>query len=185
MWYNREHENTSLHSTFDRKRTRPDPSRLTLERRLCLAAQPSPAGIRARRTSPSSSQAIWLPQANGAQHHPWLQYEGAGGVTRRIFASPSTADDLPRRGVRGAAGSLASQPPRLWPPDQCVDVVPGSPDQLPTGPHSQARLWRECPPRAQTFGKKLETRQTLDHQPRPAIPTKKTVRAKEEWERRW
>src|SRR2546430_9864907 len=83
MWYDREHENTSLHSTFDRKRT-----------------QPSPAGIRARRTSPSSSQPIGLPQANGAQHHPRLQYEGAGGVARRILASPSTPNDLPRRGIR-------------------------------------------------------------------------------------
>src|SRR5712692_3148814 len=36
MWYDREHENSSLHPTFDRKRTRPDPSRLTLERRLVL-----------------------------------------------------------------------------------------------------------------------------------------------------
>src|SRR5213078_4104435 len=139
MWYDREYENTSLHPTYDRKRTQPDPSRLTLQRRLYLAPQPSPAGLRARRTSPSDSQPIWLPQANGAQHHPWLQYEGAGSVTRRILAPPSTADDVPRRGVRGAAGSLASQPARLWPPDQCVDVVPGSPDQLPTGPHSQAR----------------------------------------------
>ncbi len=140
MWYDREHENSSLHPTFDRKRTRPDPSRLTLERRLCLAPQPSPAGIRSRRTSPSYSQPIRLPQANGAQHHPRLQYPGTRGVARRIFVSPSTAYDLPRRGVRGAAGSLASQPPRLWPRYQCVDVVPGRKDQLPTGPHSQARL---------------------------------------------
>jgi len=57
-----------------------------------------------------------------------------------------------------------------------VDVVPSSPDQLPTGPHSQARLWRECPPRAQTIGEELETRQTLDHQPRPTIPPKKNAR---------
>src|SRR5712691_2624663 len=176
MWYDREHENTSLHPTYDRKRTQPNPSRLTLERRLCLAAQPSPASLRAGRTSPSSSQAIRLPQANGAQHHPRLQCPGTGGVARRILASPSTADDFPRRGIRGAAGSFASQPPRLWPPDQCVDVVPGSPDQLPTRPHSQTRLWRKCPPRAQTFGKELETRQTLDHQPRPTLPTKKNAR---------
>src|SRR5712692_9454984 len=34
----------------------------------------------------------------------------------------------------------------------------------------------ECTPRSQTFGKELETRQTLDYQPRPAIPTKKNAR---------
>jgi GntR family transcriptional regulator/MocR family aminotransferase len=64
-----------------------------------------------------------LPQANGAGHHPRLQYPRPRGVARRIFASPSTAYDLPRRGVRGAAGPFTSQPARLWPRYQCVDVA--------------------------------------------------------------
>src|SRR6266436_9773894 len=123
MWYDREYENASLHPTFDRKRTRPHPSRLTLERRLCLAPQPSVVSICSWPTSISHSRPSRLPQANGAQHHPRLQCPGTGCVARRLFASPSTAYDLSRRGVRGAAGSFASQPPRLWPGYQCVDFA--------------------------------------------------------------
>ncbi len=176
MWYDRGYEITSLHPTFDRKRTRPHPGWLTLERCLCLAPQPDSARVRARRTSASHSQPMRLPQTNGAQHHPRLQCPGTRGAARRLIASPSTAYDLSRGGVRGIAGSLASQPSRLWPRYQCVDVAPGGLDQLRTGTHSQARFWRECPARPQTDGKELETCQTVDYQPRSAIPSKKNAR---------
>src|SRR6059058_3185900 len=58
MWYDRGHENPSIHPTLDRKRTQPDPSKLTLQRRLCLAAIPDPVGVRSCRTGDSYSQAL-------------------------------------------------------------------------------------------------------------------------------
>ena len=127
MWYDRGHENPSVHPTLDRKRTQPDPSRLTLQRRLCLATIPGPVGVRSWRTGDSYSQAIRVPQANRTQHHPWLQCGRTRRFRGRLFASPSTAYYLSRRNVRGTPGSAASQPPRLWPRYQCVDVILGRP----------------------------------------------------------
>jgi hypothetical protein len=176
MWYDREYENTSLHPTFDRKRTSPDPRRLTLQRRLCLAKSSGPARIRSRRTSHSHRPPIRLPQTNGPQYHPRLQRCWISRLRGRLFASPSTPDDLSRRSVRGITRSAASQSPRFWPRDQRVDVILGSPDQLPTGSDFPARLWGECPPGPQAFGKELETCQALDHQPRPTISCKKNAR---------
>jgi hypothetical protein len=176
MWYDRGYENTSLHPTFDRTRTSPDPSRLTLQRRLCLTKSSGPARIRSRGTCSSDLPTIRVPQTNSTQYPPRLQCRWLSRLRGRLFASPSTTNDLSRRSVRGTTGSATSQSPRLWPRYQCVDVIPGSPDQLPTGPHFQTCLWRECAPRSQTFRKELETGQTLDHQPRPAIPGKKKAR---------
>jgi hypothetical protein len=110
-----------------------------------------------------------LPQANGAQHHPRLQCSRTGGIARRLFASPSIAYDLSRRGVRGAAGPGASQSSRLWPRYQCVDVAPCRQDELSTRTHPQTRLWRECAACSQTLGKELETRQAM------VVPKVKTV----------
>ena len=114
MWYDRGHENPSVHPTLDRKRTQPDPSRLTLQRRLCLATILGPVGVRSWRTGDSYSQAIRVPQANRTQHHPWLQCGRTRRFRARLFASPSTAYYLSRRNVRGTPGSAASQPRRLW-----------------------------------------------------------------------
>src|SRR5215472_6419031 len=176
MWYDREHENTSLHPTLDRKRTPPDPSRLTLQRCLCLAKSPDPARLRSRRTSDGDSQALGVPQANRAQHHPWLQCQGARRLARRLFASSSTAYHLSRRSVRGPTGSAASQPPGLWPRYSSMDVILGGPDQLPTGTHFPVGFWRKYPSCPQKTRKELETGQTLDHQPRPTISCKKNAR---------
>src|SRR5690242_15655458 len=176
MWDDREHENTSLHPIFDRKRTSPASSRLTLQGRLCLAKSAGPARIGSWPTSTSHRRPIGVPQANRPQYHPRLQCRWVSRLAGRLFAPPSTAHDLSRRSVRGPTRSPASQPPRLWPADQCVDVILGGPDQLPTGTHSQTGLWRECASRSQTFRKELETSQTLDHQPRSPIPCKKKAR---------
>ena len=173
MWYDRGHENTSIHPTLDRKRTPPAASRLTLQRGLCLAKSPGPARLRSRRTSDGDSQALRVPQANRAQHHPWLQCQGARRFARRLFAPSSTAYHLSRRSVRGPTGSAASQSPRLWPGYSCLDVILGGPDQLPTGTHFPVGFWRKYPSRPQKAGKELEAGQTLDHQPRPPIPCKK------------
>ena len=137
MWYNREHENTSLHPTFDRKRTRPDPNRLTLERRLCLAAQPSPAGIRAWRTSPRDSQPIGLPPANGPQHHPRLQYEAAGGVAR-MPTRPRPM--VPRHAVRQVLRKRGSRM-RSWHSSASVNGSTGSGTTRPCPPPQRGTDW--------------------------------------------
>ena len=176
MWYDRGHENPSVHPTLDRKRTQPDPSRLTLQRRLCLATILGPVGVRSWRTGDSYSQAIRVPQANRTQHHPWLQCGRTRRFRARLFASPSTAYYLSRRNVRGTPGSAASQPRRLWPRYQCVDVILGRPDQFPTGADSPPRFWGKCSSRPQEIGKELETCQTLDYQPRSPLSGKKNAR---------
>ncbi len=174
MWYDREHENTTVHPTLDQRRTPPDPSRLTLQRGFCLTASSGFVGLRARRTSDGYSQPIRVPPTNRAQHHPWLQCDWPDNLRGRFFASASTADQLSRRSVRGATGFAASQPPRLWPRDQYVDVILGCPDQLPAGTDSSSGFWRKYPSRSQKAGKELEARQALDYQPRSPLSGKKT-----------
>ena len=174
MWYNKGHENTPLYPTLQRRRTQPGPVRPALERRFCLASLPNLAGIRARRTSWSHRQAGGLPQTDSAHGHPWLQYRWAGYSRRRFLASPSSTHDVFPRGVRATAGPAPPQPARLWQSDERVDAGAGSPGQLRTRPDAKAGLRRERTPRPQTLRHELEARQTLDHQPRPTIPAKKT-----------
>jgi DDE superfamily endonuclease len=57
-----------------------------------------------------------------------------------------------------------------------VDIILGSPEQLPTGTHFPVGFWRKDPSRPQTLRKELETGQTLDHQSRSPIPGKKNAR---------
>ncbi len=174
MWYDRGHESSPLYPTVNRKRASLGPGRIALLRCLCVAPLPNFAGIRSRRTGPSHRQAAGVPQTDGAQCHPRLQCRRARRFRSRILASPSSTNDVLRRGVRGAARPAPPQPPRLWQTYQSVDAGACSPGQLRTRPDPQTSFRRERAPRAQTFGHELEARQTLDHQPRPTIPTKKT-----------
>jgi hypothetical protein len=71
---------------------------------------------------------------------------------------------------------LHRSPRDARPPNQCVDLAAGRPGQFQTGTDAHPGLRRECPPGPQAVGHELETRQTLDHQPRSAVPAKKNAR---------
>src|SRR6266852_6501919 len=176
MWYDRGYENPSLHPTLNRGRTQSGADRIALVRRLCTASLPDPAGVRTRRTSGSHRHAVGLPQTDGTHGHPRLQCQRARRLRRRLLASPSSAHDVFRRGVRGTARLAPPQPPRLWQTDQPVDTFACRPGQLRARSDAKARLRRERASRAGPPGHELEARQTLDHQPRSAIPTKKNAR---------
>jgi hypothetical protein len=176
MWYDRGYANSSLYPPVDRRRTPPHPDGTAFERWLRVASLPDITGIRSRRTSSRHSSPVGLPPADGPQRHPRFQYPWTRHLARALIAPPSAANNLPRRGVRGAARSLTLQSPRLWPRYQRVDVAAGRSDQFRAGTDSQARLRRECASRAQALANHLETRQTLDHQSRSAIPAKKNAR---------
>jgi hypothetical protein len=177
MWYDRGYANSSFYPTADRRRTPPHPDGAAFERCLRVASLPNITGIRSWRTSSRYSWPVGLPQADGAQRHPRLQCPWTCRLARGLIAPPSAAHDVFRRGVRGAARSLTSQSPRLWPRYQLVDLAAGCTDQFRAGAHSQARLRRECASRTGALANQLETRQTLDHQSRPAIPDSKKTRA--------
>jgi transposase len=57
-----------------------------------------------------------------------------------------------------------------------VDLGGSGPGQFRARAHFPLNFRRERAPRPQTPGHHLEARQTLDHQPRPAIPTTKNAR---------
>src|SRR5215472_5045 len=176
MWYDGGYENSSLHPPFERRRTPPGPGWITLERCLRLTPLPDLARLRPRRTGDSYRKPVGLPQADRSQCDPWLHYSWTGGVARRLFATPSAANHVQRRGRGGAARPVTSQSPRLWPPDQLVDFAAGRPGQFPTGTDPYPGLGRERAPGSPAVGYELETRQTLDHQPRSAVPAKKNAR---------
>jgi hypothetical protein len=162
MWYNRGRANSSFYPTIDRRRTPPNPNRTAFERCLRVASRPYLDFIRSWRTSSSHSSPVGLPQTDGTQRYPRLQCPWTGHPARELIAPPSAANDVFRRGGRGAARALTSQSPRLWPADQCMDPAAGCMDQFRAGTHSQARLRRECASRAGTLENQLETRQALD-----------------------
>lgn len=72
------------------------------------------------------------------------------------------------------ARPAAPQSPRLWQRPRAVDVGLGHPGQCRARHSLEPGLRRECAPRPQTPGHEPEARQALDHQPRSAVPTKKT-----------
>src|SRR5258708_32540940 len=176
MWYDRGYENPSLHRSVTRGRTQSGADRIALAGRLCAASLPEPAGVRTRRTSGTHRHAVGLPQTDGTHGHPRLQCQRARRLRRRLLASPSSAHDVFRRGVGGTARLAPPQPPRLWPTDQPVDTFACRPGQLRARSDTKARLRRERASRAGPPGHELEARQTLDPQPRSAIPTKKNAR---------
>ncbi len=110
MWYDRGHENTSLHPTVDRTRTSPDPSRLTLQRRLCLTNSSGPARIRSRGTCSSDLPTIRVPQTNSTQYPPRLQCRWLSRLRGRLFASPSTTNDLPDEALEALRDLLHRSP---------------------------------------------------------------------------
>src|SRR5437764_1346839 len=80
------------------------------------------------------------------------------------------------KGPNSSKTRLASQPARVRPRAQHLDLATGRPGQLRAGDHLPGGLRRECAPSPQTTENQLEAGQALDHQPRSAVPAKKKAR---------
>ncbi|SRR6266536_918526 len=176
MWYTTRHENTHFYPTNHPGRTAADPGRTAFVRCLCDAPLPDLASIGAGGTSPGERLPVGLRRPDGTQCDPRVQRHGSDGAARRLLA-PSSA---PHQLLGGWAGtperSAASQSARLWQRARCVDLGVGGPGQLRARHHRHPHLRRKRTPRAQTLENQLEASQTLDHQPRSAVPAKKNAR---------
>ena len=175
MWYNRRYEKTHFYPTFDRRRTAPDPGRTAFVRCLCDASLPDLASIGAWGTSPSDSPPAGLRRPDRAQCDPRFNATGLAVLQRRLFAPPSAANQL-LGGWAGRLKDLLHRSPRDFGKERGVDLGVGSPGQLRARHHRHPDLRRKRAPRAQTLENQLEACQTLDHQPRSAVPAKKNAR---------
>ncbi len=176
MCYNSNHENTHFYSTFDRGRTAPNPGGTAFVRCLCDAPLPDLESIGARGTSPGDCVPAGLRRPNRAQCDPRVQHDRALGAARRLLAPPSAAHQLLGGGAGAPQRPAASQSTQLWQRARKVDPGLGSPGQLRTRHHRYPHFRRKRAPCAQTLENQLEASQTLDHEPRSAVPAKKNAR---------
>src|SRR2546423_1647034 len=176
MWYTTKYETTYLYPTINRGRTAPDPGGIAFVRCLCLASLPDFDFIRSRATRPHYRWPAWLRRPDRAQRDPRLQCFWTGRLAARVVAPASLTNGLHPRRSRTPQRPAASQSARVRPRARDLDPATGRPGQLRAGDHRRARLRRECAPRPQTPENQLEAGQTLDHQPRSAVPAKKKAR---------
>ena len=176
MWYTSRYEKTHFYRTFDRGRTAPDPGRTAFVRCLCDASLPDLESIGTRGTSPSDCAPTGLRRPDRAKCDPRVQCDRADGAARRLLAPTSAAHQL----LGGRAGAperrTASQSTRLRQRTRCMDPGVGSPGQFRARNYCYPYLRREYTPRPQTLAHQLEACQTLDYQPRSAVPAKKNAR---------
>src|SRR5690348_5661795 len=122
MWYNKGYEKTHFCTSPHPRRTTPDPGRIALKRRLCVAALPDNVGIIPRGTSPCDRSPTWLRRPDGPQRDHRLQHDRVGDPQRRLFTPPPPANDVQRGRLPAITGPLASQSARLWLRSRRVDL---------------------------------------------------------------
>src|SRR5215472_4465673 len=176
MWYTTGHETPYFYPTFHPRRAAPDPIWLAFVRCLCLASQPDSAGFGAWRTRSRHRAPPRLRRPDGAQCDPRVQYDGPDGLPGRLLPPAPRAHHLQRGTSKADPSPVASQSPRLWQSERFVDLGPGGPGQFRARTHQHDCVRREYPPPDQALRPQLEARQTLDHQPRPAVSGKKNAR---------
>src|SRR5579885_248207 len=176
MWYTRRHENTHFYPSTQRGRTAADTGRIAFVRCFCLASVPDSVGFGTRGTRPRYRPCVGLRRPNRAQRAPRLQCTRPGRLAGSILAPASLTNGLHRRKGRTPQRAVASQPTRVRPRAQHLDVGTGGPGQLRAGHHLRTGLRRERASRPQAAQNQLEACQALDHQSRPAVSAKKKAR---------
>src|SRR6266487_610925 len=176
MWYTTRHESTHFYSTIHPGRTTAGPGGITFVRCLCVAPLPDPARLCSWRTSPGDRPPTRLRRPDRAQRDPLVQRFWTGCPAGGVFAPPSTANSFYRARSRTAQRPTAPQSARFWPGAQHLDLGTGRPGEFRARDHRHPSFRRKCATSPQTLENQLEARQTLDHQPRSPLPTKKNAR---------
>jgi hypothetical protein len=137
---------------------------------------PNLAGQCPGRTSNQHCPPTGLRRPNGSQCDPWLQCLRFGRAARRLLALPSPAQQLFGGRTSTAQGFAASPSLRVWQRAQHLDAATGRSSQFRTGHRCDSHLAGERALSAQTAQNQLETSQTLDYEPRSAVPAQKKAR---------
>lgn len=173
MWYSSVHANTIIYSTAHGDRTGPTQREPPLGRGLDGSPLPNIAGQCRGPTYHGYCLYLALPRSNGPQCYARVQPPGPGGAPAPI-ASSSPAQGCFRYRTTGAPARLiAPEPPHLWQAHQSVDAPVGRRGQLRARDDAPPSQWRGDSPRPQAPGGALEARQTLDHEPRSGLCSKK------------
>lgn len=158
---------TYLHSPTHQKRTRTAPGGTALVIGLRAASLPDSFGISTPRTGQRHCRAIGLRRPDGAQRHQRLQQDRPCSAQKDVLSPASATHQYPRRSIRAAARSFASEPSRFRYRPKSVDAPIGSAGQLRARIDSRLNDLGFCATGAQAAGDDMETHQTLDHQCAP------------------
>src|SRR5260370_21278736 len=169
----RRYESTYLYSSLNRRRARDQREGFALVLGLRAAPLPDFAGLSTSRTRQCDRQTSGLRRRHGPHRHRWLQRKGAGCAPEGVLSSPPAPHPHSRREPGRVARAAPSQSARVghraWP----LEFTSGSKDGVLARSHPFRNFGSECAPCPLAPGSQLETRQTLDYQPRSeASPTK-------------
>src|SRR4029453_7264255 len=174
MWYILRYEKTLICPFLDGGRTAGPPGGPASLRCLYLTPLPNPPGQCTGPDRPRHRRDRGLRRSNHPQCHPRVQYDRADGVdTAVVRPAAHPTYRLQQRPTRAVARPLASESAYLWPPDEPVDVAFGRRGGVCRGADLSARQSRSPPPRPGTPRGTLAAGQTLDHQSRSGVRSKK------------
>src|SRR5262245_27722182 len=117
-----------------------------------------------------------LHRADGAQCAACVPPARVRGAAAAIVASTHHGDDLRYGDLRGAAGAVAPEFPDLRQTHQPLDACLGRGGEFRPGADPSPGQRRSHPGGSPPVGSRLETRQTLDHQARSRVGSKKKRR---------
>ncbi len=175
MWYNTRHENTHFYPSADRAGTAASPSGIAGEGCLCLAPLPHLARQRPERTGHQHCPATGLRRGIRFAMSSMVSIPAVWPCCTKALRAPIVCTPAFRRkGSSGSRTRLASPSQRLWQRAQHLDSGTGRPGEFRAGDRCDPHLRRERTASPQTAQNQLERGQTVDYEPRPAVPAKKT-----------
>ena len=166
MWYNRSYETPLFIRPLTTTNSGRSKRACTPPMPLCCVAARS-SGQRPRRTCPGHCPPAGLQRPDGAQRDPWLQCPGTGGAAWAPRVPIGCAPPSRTR-ARTPGRAAASQPARLWPRAEPLDLGLGCPGQLRAGLDRDPDVDESVRRALQRLSNQLEAGQALDHQPRSA-----------------
>src|SRR3954454_19850761 len=177
MWYTLGHEKTHLHPCLDRGRTADPAGGVAFVQGLCVASLPDPPGQCPGPDGPCDWRDTGVRRSDRPQCPACLHYPGASGPDAAVLRPPADAAcGLRCPAARAVADAAAPESPHLWPSHQSVDLTAGGQGGVCRGADGPADQWGSDPPSAGAPRGTLATGQTLDHQSRSGVHTKKKRR---------
>src|SRR5262245_18693088 len=174
MWYTFWYAKTYLYPSIDRGRTAHPAGGVALVQCLCVATLSNPAGQCPWSDGPRDWRGPGLRRPDRPQCAAYLQYPGAGSPDTPLLCPAADATcGLRCPAARAVARTAAPEPADPWLPDQSVDLGLGRRGGVCRGPHASPYQWRSHSPGAGAPRRPLEAGQTLDHQSRSRVHSKK------------